>query len=356
MRDEIVTSWHRCATAGLRTDRFDVDYDPDTDARGRLGWAAESVIERVGADLDGTRIGLVLADEQGRVISRSAGDRATLTMLDDIQLAPGFLYAECGVGTNAIGTAIERHGPSWVAGQEHFADALTRMACAAITVTDPATGRVLGAVDVSCAATDANPLMLPLVKRAAWEIEQRLLEESSVDERLLQEHFFKARRSSRGPIVAISARTMLVNAAAARVFEPADRELLWEAVVSALSGGQHESTVTWADGPPLGMRCESLHDSGRLVGAVLRLEGSAGETSAAAPRIGGGVATLGWASLTDTELAVAERVAEGLTNREAGAQLYLSPHTVDFHLRQIFRKLDVRSRVELTRVMLGRQA
>ena len=38
-------------------------------------------------------------------------------------------------------------------------------------------------------------------------------------------------------VFAISARTMLVNAAAARVFEPADRELLWEAVVSALSGG-----------------------------------------------------------------------------------------------------------------------
>jgi DNA-binding CsgD family transcriptional regulator len=356
VRDEIVTSWQRCATAGLRTDQFDVAYDPDIDARGRLVWAAESVIERVGADLDGTRIGLVLADQQGRVISRSAGDRATLTLLDDIQLAPGFLYAESGVGTNAIGTAIEHHGPTWVAGQEHFADALTRMACAAITVTDPATGRVLGAVDVSCAAADANPLMLPLVKRAAWEIEQRLLEESSVDERLLQEHFFKARRSSRGPIVAISARTMLVNAAAARMFEPTDRESLWEAVVGALAGGQQETTVTWAFGPQVRMRCRPLYDSGRLVGAVLRLEGSIGETSALPPRLGGsGVTTLGWASLTDTELAVAERVAEGLTNREAGAQLYLSPHTVDFHLRQIFRKLDVRSRVELTRLMLGRQ-
>jgi transcriptional regulator of acetoin/glycerol metabolism/DNA-binding CsgD family transcriptional regulator len=357
VREEIVTSWQRCAAAGLRTDQFDVAYDPDIDARGRLVWAAESVIERVGADLDGTRIGLVLADHEGRVLSRSAGDRDTLTLLDDIQLAPGFLYAENGVGTNAIGTAIEHRGPTWVAGQDHFADALTCMACAAITVTDPATGRVLGAVDVTCAAEDANPLMLPLVKRAAWEIEQRLLEESSVDERLLQEHFFKARRSSRSPMVAINARTMLVNAAAARVFEPADRELLWEAVVGALSSGQHESTVTWDDDPSVVMRCEPLLDGSRVVGAVVRLEGSAGETSAAPPRLGGrGAATLGWASLTGTELAVADRVAEGLTNREVGAQLYLSPHTVDFHLRQIFRKLSVRSRVELTRLMLGQQS
>ena len=346
MRDEIVTSWQRCATAGLRADQFAVAYDADIDARGRLVWAAESVIERVGADLDGTRIGLVLADEHGRVISRTAGDTRTLSLLDDIQLAPGFLYAESGVGTNAIGTALERRGPTWVAGQEHFADALTRMACAANTLTDPATGRVLGAVDLSCASEDANSLMLPLVKRAAWEIEQRLLEEYSVDERILQEHFLKARRSVRGPVVAINSRTMLANASAARVFEPADRELLWESVVGALSGGQHESTVTWADGRLVGMRCEPLRDGSRLVGAVVWLAGAAGQ---------GAAAPFGWASLTETELAVAERVAEGLTNREAGSLLYMSAHTIDFHLRQIFRKLDVRSRVELTRFILERQ-
>lgn len=64
----------------------------------------------------------------------------------------------------------------------------------------------------------------------------------------------------------------------------------------------------------------------------------------------------GWSSLTDTEVAVAQQVAQGLTNREAAAHLYLSPHTIDYHLRQVFQKLDVRSRVELTRAILRRQA
>jgi DNA-binding CsgD family transcriptional regulator len=64
----------------------------------------------------------------------------------------------------------------------------------------------------------------------------------------------------------------------------------------------------------------------------------------------------GWSSLTDTEVAVAQQVAQGLTNREAAAHLYLSPHTIDYHLRQLFQKLDVRSRVELTRAILRRQA
>ncbi|WP_435211293.1 LuxR C-terminal-related transcriptional regulator [Streptomyces sp. bgisy034] len=55
----------------------------------------------------------------------------------------------------------------------------------------------------------------------------------------------------------------------------------------------------------------------------------------------------GWASLTETERSIAELAARGLTNREIGERLFRSPHTVNFHLRSVFRKLGVRSRVEL---------
>jgi DNA-binding CsgD family transcriptional regulator len=62
----------------------------------------------------------------------------------------------------------------------------------------------------------------------------------------------------------------------------------------------------------------------------------------------------GWASLTPAELAVVEAVAEGRTNREAAAQLFLSPDTVNTHLRHAFGKLGIRSRVELARRYLTR--
>jgi DNA-binding CsgD family transcriptional regulator len=55
----------------------------------------------------------------------------------------------------------------------------------------------------------------------------------------------------------------------------------------------------------------------------------------------------GWDSLTPGERAVARLVSEGLTNREAGQRLYISPHTVNTHLRHIFRKLSVSTRAEL---------
>jgi DNA-binding CsgD family transcriptional regulator len=55
----------------------------------------------------------------------------------------------------------------------------------------------------------------------------------------------------------------------------------------------------------------------------------------------------GLAALTPQELQVALTVAQGKTNREAGAILYISPKTVEFHLSQVYRKLVIRSRAEL---------
>jgi DNA-binding CsgD family transcriptional regulator len=55
----------------------------------------------------------------------------------------------------------------------------------------------------------------------------------------------------------------------------------------------------------------------------------------------------GWASLTATERTLASIVGQGLTNKQAAARLFVSRHTVDSHLRHIFRKLDINSRVEL---------
>jgi DNA-binding CsgD family transcriptional regulator len=55
--------------------------------------------------------------------------------------------------------------------------------------------------------------------------------------------------------------------------------------------------------------------------------------------------------LTPHELQVALLVSQGMTNREVAAALFLSPKTIEYHLGQIYRKLDVRGRSQLARLM-----
>jgi DNA-binding CsgD family transcriptional regulator len=62
----------------------------------------------------------------------------------------------------------------------------------------------------------------------------------------------------------------------------------------------------------------------------------------------------GWDALTETESVVVNLAAHGCTNREIADKLFISPHTVDSHLRHVFEKLGVNSRVHLTRLVAGR--
>jgi DNA-binding CsgD family transcriptional regulator len=52
-------------------------------------------------------------------------------------------------------------------------------------------------------------------------------------------------------------------------------------------------------------------------------------------------------TLTPQELRVALAIAEGRTTREAAAMLYLSPKTIEYHLRSVYDKMEIRSREQL---------
>jgi len=92
----------------------------------------------------------------------------------------------------------------------------------------------------------------------------------------------------------------------------------------------------------------ALRTFGRL-GAHPWAERAGAELSASGERLRPRGAAL-TDELTPHELRVALVVARGATNREAAAELFLSPKTVDFHLRHVYRKFGIRSRAELGRL------
>ena len=94
------------------------------------------------------------------------------------------------------------------------------------------------------------------------------------------------------------------------------------------------------------MHHEALADA-RRVGRALRRLGVQ-RRIVSRPR-----AKTGWDSLTDSELAVVNLIAQGATNRFAAERLHVTPHTVKAHLHNAFAKLGINSRAELSKLMQG---
>ncbi|MCW2983044.1 MAG: family ATPase, partial [Conexibacter sp.] len=106
-----------------------------------------------------------------------------------------------------------------------------------------------------------------------------------------------------------------------------------EQLGEALDAFERLGAVPWAERARIELRATG--------GAAA--EGSEAERSA--------VAAAGLEELTAHELQIARLVAYGMTNREVAAKLFLSPKTIEYHLSQIYRKLDLRSRTQLASLM-----
>jgi len=95
-----------------------------------------------------------------------------------------------------------------------------------------------------------------------------------------------------------------------------------------------------------GAKAYLLKDTPReeLLDAIRRVH--RGETCIAAPLVAKLAASMSCEALTGRELNVLELLARGLSNKEIGAQLFITETTVKSHLRSIFAKLNVLSRTE----------
>jgi DNA-binding CsgD family transcriptional regulator len=357
VRSEVIHSWQESAALGLRPGRFDLPFDGSDEKDSRLQQAATPVVDRLGSDLAFTEISVVLAGESCRVAALMAPGPLEEAQLGELMLSPGYQWDIGHAGTNGLGAAFASGVPSLIQGDEHFADVLATLATAGAPIRDPHTAQVLGVLAFVCSAEAANQLLLPMVSRAVREVEQRLVNGSSGLDRLVQSKFLDARRRTRGPVAAVGPATFLTNAAAARLLPAADGSRLWDFVSGNLSiPGAITPLFTLADGSAVGLSLEAILDGKQVVGALVRFDVLSHDAPSSRRSHGSKPLrpTFGWESLTEAEYSVTELVAGGLTNREVAARLFLSPHTVDSHLRHIFRKLDINSRVDLVRMVTAR--
>jgi DNA-binding CsgD family transcriptional regulator/tetratricopeptide (TPR) repeat protein len=118
--------------------------------------------------------------------------------------------------------------------------------------------------------------------------------------------------------------------------------------VRVAAGGDTALAVSCFDEAlSLAIRTGAEWDSARLRGRLRRL-------GVRRRYVGNERPKTGWASLTDPEVRVATLAAEGSTNRQIAESLFISPHTVNTHMRHVFEKLGINSRVLLTRFVRER--
>ncbi|MTD56202.1 sigma-54-dependent Fis family transcriptional regulator [Amycolatopsis pithecellobii] len=275
VREAILASWWRSREFHVPADRIDLPYTGEQNLDTPLIRGAAPVLERLGDQLEGQPISLILTDPTGIVVSQRTGDTDLHRHLEHVELVPGYSYGERFVGTNGIGTALEDGRPSYVFGHEHYAEHLENLACAGVPIQHPITGKTIGAVDLTCWRKDAGGLLVALARTTAEQVRQALLTHSDLRELVLFQAYLQACRRTTGIVMAFNKDIVMMNDSARQLLAPADQTLL-------LSRAQHELaearratvTIVLSSGSKVRAVCRRVkgHRDGDIAGGVLSVK------------------------------------------------------------------------------------
>lgn len=150
----LADSWRRSIALGISPDQHsprhlhDVSEVLELRREHRLQRVMPALHDLLADDSRSGRHLLVLTDAGGEVLWR-VGSPAVLRRADHLEFLEGADWSEAGIGTNAISEALVTGGPVQLFSAEHLVRTHHEWACTAAPITDPATGRVLGVLDVS---------------------------------------------------------------------------------------------------------------------------------------------------------------------------------------------------------------
>ncbi|WP_306206098.1 GAF domain-containing protein [Actinoplanes sp. RD1] len=178
VRAVVVDSWRRSAGAAMNPDGtapIELTDDQLEDYRTRHPLAGVLPIFRDllgGLADDGAHL-MAVCDAHGRLLWVE-GAAAVRKGAEAMNFVPGARWDEAHAGTNAPGTALALDHSVQIFATEHFSRGVQRWTCAAAPIHDPASGRLLGAIDVTGGDHLAHPHSLALVRATALAAEAYL--------------------------------------------------------------------------------------------------------------------------------------------------------------------------------------
>lgn len=178
LRKVVVESWRRSLATGVDPDRG----GQTAAAVAALAQLREShplaptlpLIRRLLVD-DAVDSGVVVAvSAADGTLLWVEGDRVACRKAEAMNFVPGTDWSERTAGTNAPGTALALDRELQIRGSEHFSRVVHPWSCTAVPVHDPATGALLGAIDLTGGSAVASTQTLALVRATAVAVENQL--------------------------------------------------------------------------------------------------------------------------------------------------------------------------------------
>ena len=215
MRELVLDSWKRSLAAGVAPDQLGapVRLTPDEldAARRRSPLApAVDVIHSTLSSLDeDARHIVAIADAQANLLWVT-GDPDTCERAQEMRFQEGACWAEGEAGTNALGTAAALDHSVQIFSAEHLVAAVHPWTCSAAPIHEPATGELIGVVDLTAALHTNHPHTLSLAVLAARAAESVLLLQSQMVAERLRERWETAISGRRTPSALLNAHGRVI--------------------------------------------------------------------------------------------------------------------------------------------------
>lgn len=280
VRQVVEESWQRSAHAGVNPSLVEstfVDCRGESETHLLIGQVLKTAARQLGEE----PVCMIFADQSGRVVHRICLDSTLGNRMEKVNLAPGFTYAEESVGTNGIGTTLLTRKPTLIMGSEHFTEPLTCFSCAGAPVHHPISGALLGVLDLTCASSGSNGLLLTYALSIAERIESEIFAKVSLSEMTLLRDYMAVCRNATGPVLAVGAEVVIMNRLTQLRLDVADRTALVARTGDAVGqDAPHTLAVDLPSGTVARLDYRPTALGHKIIGGVFRVQLQEPATSA----------------------------------------------------------------------------